>query len=79
LSKEELDELYQTIEAPTPHLEPIRLQTLLEDSLKTGYSIPTYFQALDNLLEEGIPFGKITELCGQAGSGKTQLWLVYNT
>lgn len=74
LTREELDELYQTIDSPKPHLEPISLQNLLEDSLKTGFSIPTYFQTLDNLLEGGIPLGKITELCGQAGCGKTQLW-----
>lgn len=35
--------------------------------------IVTFCAALDNLIGGGIPLGKITEICGTPGAGKTQL------
>lgn len=29
---------------------------------------------LDRLMYRGIPVYKITEICGESGSGKTQIW-----
>lgn len=37
--------------------------------------ITLIFFSLDSILHGGIPVGYITELCGLAGSGKTQLSL----
>ena len=40
-------------------------------------SITTFCEALDTLMGgTGIPNGKVTEICGIAGIGKTQLWCV---
>ena len=30
-----------------------------------------------SLVLGGIPFGKVTEVCGVAGAGKTQFWFVF--
>lgn len=37
-------------------------------------SIVTFSSQLDESLGGGIPVGKITEVCGVPGIGKTQLW-----
>lgn len=37
-------------------------------------SIVTFSSQLDECLGGGIPVGKITEVCGVPGIGKTQLW-----
>lgn len=36
--------------------------------------ITTYASSLDKQLGGGIPIGTVTEICGMAGLGKTQLW-----
>lgn len=37
-------------------------------------SIVTFSSQLDEALGGGVQLGKITELCGAPGVGKTQLW-----
>lgn len=37
-------------------------------------SIVTLCKDLDDAIESGFPLGKITEVVGPPGSGKTQLW-----
>lgn len=37
-------------------------------------SIVTFSSQLDEALGGGLLLGKITELCGVPGTGKTQLW-----
>lgn len=37
-------------------------------------NIVTFSSLLDEALGGGLPLGKITELCGVPGIGKTQLW-----
>ena len=36
--------------------------------------IITFSSNLDDLLDGGISLGKITEICGPPGIGKTQFW-----
>ncbi|XP_072272571.1 DNA repair protein RAD51 homolog 3 isoform X2 [Pyxicephalus adspersus] len=45
---------------------------LLEQEQAQG-SIITFCSALDEILEGGVPLGKVTEICGPPGVGKTQL------
>lgn len=37
-------------------------------------SIATFCKAIDDLLIGGVQLGRITELSGAPGSGKSQLW-----
>lgn len=37
-------------------------------------SVVTFSSQLDHALGGGVPVGKVTEICGAAGVGKTQLW-----
>lgn len=37
-------------------------------------SIVTFCSQLDEALGGGVPVGKVTEICGAPGVGKTQLW-----
>lgn len=46
---------------------------LLEQEQAQGCII-TFCSALDEILGGGVPLGKITEICGPPGVGKTQLW-----
>lgn len=39
-------------------------------------TIPTFSEALDDILGGGIKVGNIIQICGSPGSGKTQLMLV---
>lgn len=50
--------------------------TALELLQKEGEfrSIVTFCSRLDDALGGGIPVGKVTEICGAPGVGKTQLW-----
>ena len=41
---------------------------------KSQQPIVTFCQDLDEMLGGGVPLGKITELCGAPGVGKTQIW-----
>nr|KAI8753735.1 DNA repair protein RAD51-like protein 3-like [Biomphalaria glabrata] len=56
--------------APT---EKTALDLLLEEQETSG--IVTFCESLDTMLGDGIPLGKITEICGAPGLGKTQLCL----
>ena len=38
--------------------------------------ITTLNESIDTVINGGIPLGSITQLCGFASSGKTQLWFV---
>ena len=42
----------------------------LKETNSTG--IVTFCQKIDSMFGEGIPLGKITEICGVPGIGKTQ-------
>ena len=42
---------------------------------ETAKTIVTFSRHMDEMLEGGVPVGKITEICGSPGTGKTQLWL----
>ena len=46
--------------------------TLLQEEESRG-SIVTFCAKLDETLGGGVPLGKITEVCGAPGLGKTQL------
>lgn len=46
--------------------------TLLQEEESRG-SIVTFCAKLDEMLGGGLPLGKITEVCGAPGLGKTQL------
>ena len=48
---------------------------LLQEEESRG-SIVTFCAKLDEMLGGGLPLGKITEVCGAPGLGKTQLRLV---
>lgn len=50
--------------------------TSLELLQKEGESrsIVSFCSQLDEALSGGVPVGKITEVCGTPGVGKTQLW-----
>lgn len=50
---------------------------LLHDE-QTRQPIVTFCEKLDDLMGGGVPLCKITEICGAAGVGKTQLWSVWN-
>jgi RAD51-like protein 2 len=50
----------------------LSLKELLEKEKELG-SIVTFCAKFDDMLGGGIPLGKITEICGSAGTGKTQL------
>ena len=47
---------------------------LKEEEIQTP--IVTFSAAFDNMIGGGIPIGKITEICGAPGLGKTQFGLV---
>ncbi|KAF5285926.1 hypothetical protein FQA39_LY04387 [Lamprigera yunnana] len=59
------DVLTQTPKAKTA------LEKLKEES-QEGY-VSTFINPLDDALHGGLPLGKITELCGEPGTGKTQI------
>ena len=41
---------------------------------KSSPAIVTFCEDVDEMLGGGVPLGKITELCGAPGVGKTQTW-----
>ncbi|XP_050345144.1 DNA repair protein RAD51 homolog 4 isoform X1 [Nymphalis io] len=47
--------------------------TLFVNNITCKKFIPTGINSLDTILEGGLPVGLITEICGLAGSGKSQL------
>ena len=55
--------------------DPTRRLTALDllEKEKNQGSIVTFCEELDEMLGGGVPVGKITELCGVPGVGKTQI------
>lgn len=47
---------------------------LLQDEIVSVNQVVSFSQGLDDLLGGGFPLGKLTEVAGAAGVGKTQLW-----
>lgn len=49
--------------------------------LKLGHAqkIFTGVEVLDKWLHGGIPLGKVYEIVGEPGAGRTQMWQVTNT
>ena len=48
----------------------------LKHELASGSAIPTLSVKLNELLNDGFPLGRLCEISGASGTGKTQLWLV---
>ena len=48
---------------------------LLQEQKENCLHLPVGCRKLDNILGGGIPLQGITEICGESGSGKTQLAL----
>ncbi|KAI8355041.1 P-loop containing nucleoside triphosphate hydrolase protein [Mortierella sp. GBAus27b] len=74
LSPEQTQELSHQLHPPsTASMPAITILTLEKETKWTP--ITTSSKALDSLFVggQGIPLGKITEICGLAGSGKTQI------
>lgn len=55
--------------------ENIQFRTLLKkhEQAKNNVNLTTGCKTLDLFLEGGIPYGKVTEIAGVAGSGKSQM------
>ena len=46
---------------------------LLRDEENLNHIVTSCYH-IDDMLGGGVPVGKVTELCGAPGIGKTQLW-----
>ncbi|RVE71130.1 hypothetical protein OJAV_G00071700 [Oryzias javanicus] len=53
--------------------EAVTALELLQREKECG-SVTTFSSQLDRALKGGLPVGKVTEICGAPGVGKTQLW-----
>ncbi|CDH53150.1 dna repair protein rad51 homolog 3 [Lichtheimia corymbifera JMRC:FSU:9682] len=73
LSSSEVTVMLSLVQGGQIHSSQSAKDRLVADSSKTGISCTS--RALNNLFAsyKGIPYGCITEFCGEAGSGKTQL------
>ena len=71
---EEAADVLDTVGKPNTALRDMKTALeLLYDEL-SHLKITSFCERLDSIFEGGIPFGKLTEISGIAGVGKTQVW-----
>lgn len=75
LSIDDCQFILNKIEAKVP-LQDIDAEALLAQEMGCDGSIFTFSQQLNALLADGFPLGRLIEVAGESGSGKTQLWYV---
>ena len=77
ISQEEAVEVLQAVKCDSVQereaVEKLTALELLQKEQELG-NIVTFCSALDMALGGGLPVGKVTEVCGAPGIGKTQLW-----
>ena len=77
ISQEEAVEVLQAVKCESVQereaVEKLTALELLQKEQELG-NIVTFCSALDMALGGGLPVGKVTEVCGAPGIGKTQLW-----
>lgn len=72
-TKAELIDLYETLDMFNT-VKPVSAYDLLQiNKQETTHNISTLSKNFDRILGGGIPIGKIVEICGAAGVGKTQI------
>lgn len=72
VSQEEAKEVLGTL-CEDSSFQNLTALDLLHQEEERG-SIVTFCSELDAILGGGVPVGKIMEICGVPGIGKTQLW-----
>ena len=72
ISKNEVYDLFEALKLFRKE-KPTSVYDLLKADDGRQTSITTLSQNLDRILGGGIQLGQITEICGEAGVGKTQL------
>lgn len=75
LSKEELDELLHEVSSTLFPATPVTALQLLEDKALQHCKLRTGCPILDKFLHGGLLTRQVTEISGEAGSGKSQLCL----
>ena len=65
--------ILRKIRSPVP-LQGTNAFLLLKQEMQTDGSVFTFCPPLNNLLHDGFPVGKLIEVAGESGTGKTQLW-----
>jgi RAD51-like protein 2 len=73
-SKNDVADLNETLNLYQTSTKPLTLYDLLkEQEQRKHLHLSTLSKSFDEILGGGIPLGKITEICGVAGVGKTQI------
>lgn len=75
LSLEDCQYVLDQINEKVP-LQDTNAEALLEQEMGCEGSIFTLSQKLNTLLDDGFPVGRLIEIAGESGSGKTQIWSV---
>ncbi|KAM9751803.1 DNA repair protein RAD51 homolog 3 isoform 1-T1 [Menidia menidia] len=74
VSQQEAQEVLEALSSSGGAAPPLTALELLQKE-EQSRSIVTFCSQLDERLKGGIPVGKLTEVCGAPGTGKTQLCL----
>lgn len=82
ITLEEAVQIHQTVKEETNKCHLNKNQTAFDLLQKhndgTPQHIVSFCEKLDTMLGGGMPIGHVTECSGVPGSGKTQLWLVFD-